>query len=142
MIFFCKQKKADELRISDWSSDVCSSDLNSALAPPPAKAGGGWEGVPTVRMIQKAPLPNPPLPSQGRGLKLTAEAAPARAGKPRRRRANSCHIRRAAASCHPEPLLPLRFRRPPCPAKPDSSSLPWCCSHSSATASRSEEHTS
>src|SRR3546814_3593694 len=25
--FFCKQKTAYELRISDWSSDVCSSDL-------------------------------------------------------------------------------------------------------------------
>src|SRR3546814_2096552 len=27
MIFFCKQKTAYEVRISDWSSDVCSSDL-------------------------------------------------------------------------------------------------------------------
>src|SRR3546814_3276074 len=28
MIFcFCKQKTAYEMRISDWSSDVCSSDL-------------------------------------------------------------------------------------------------------------------
>src|SRR3546814_7452962 len=27
-IFFCKQKTAYELRISDWSSDVCSSDLS------------------------------------------------------------------------------------------------------------------
>src|SRR3546814_8775735 len=27
--FFCfKQKTADEMRISDWSSDVCSSDLS------------------------------------------------------------------------------------------------------------------
>src|SRR3546814_2712789 len=26
-IFFLKQKKAYEMRISDWSSDVCSSDL-------------------------------------------------------------------------------------------------------------------
>src|SRR3546814_5485367 len=26
--FFLKQKTAYELRISDWSSDVCSSDLN------------------------------------------------------------------------------------------------------------------
>src|SRR3546814_17854236 len=70
------------MRISDWSSDVCSSDLLRytprhgrhrdaailALAPPPAKAGGGWEGVVTVRTDPKAPLPNPPLPSQGREL--------------------------------------------------------------------------
>src|SRR3546814_8922030 len=27
MFFFCKQKTAYEFRISDWSSDVCSSDL-------------------------------------------------------------------------------------------------------------------
>src|SRR3546814_4944859 len=27
VIFFFKQKTAYELRISDWSSDVCSSDL-------------------------------------------------------------------------------------------------------------------
>src|SRR3546814_2919946 len=26
--FFCKQKTAYEMRISDWSSDVCSSDLS------------------------------------------------------------------------------------------------------------------
>src|SRR3546814_3140962 len=26
-VVFCKQKTAYELRISDWSSDVCSSDL-------------------------------------------------------------------------------------------------------------------
>src|SRR3546814_5712177 len=29
--FFFKQKTAYELRISDWSSDVCSSDLLGAL---------------------------------------------------------------------------------------------------------------
>src|SRR3546814_4185053 len=27
--FFCKQKTAYEMRISDWSSDVCSSDLKA-----------------------------------------------------------------------------------------------------------------
>src|SRR3546814_4797485 len=29
MFFFFKTKTAYEMRISDWSSDVCSSDLNS-----------------------------------------------------------------------------------------------------------------
>src|SRR3546814_6555552 len=28
LIFFFKQKTAYEMRISDWSSDVCSSDLS------------------------------------------------------------------------------------------------------------------
>src|SRR3546814_18256829 len=32
MFFFFKQKPAYELRISDWSSDVCSSDLMAARA--------------------------------------------------------------------------------------------------------------
>src|SRR3546814_3402359 len=31
-VFFCKQKTAYEMRISDWSSDVCSSDLNKGAA--------------------------------------------------------------------------------------------------------------
>src|SRR3546814_10430727 len=30
-VFFFKQKTAYELRISDWSSDVCSSDLHPSL---------------------------------------------------------------------------------------------------------------
>src|SRR3546814_11906141 len=34
--FFFKQKTAYEMRISDWSSDVCSSDLH--IARPPARA--------------------------------------------------------------------------------------------------------
>src|SRR3546814_3981503 len=31
--FFFKQKTAYEMRISDWSSDVCSSDLSIGCAP-------------------------------------------------------------------------------------------------------------
>src|SRR3546814_17559876 len=34
MFFFFKQKTAYEMRISDWSSDVCSSDLLRALNLP------------------------------------------------------------------------------------------------------------
>src|SRR3546814_4393771 len=34
--FFFKQKTAYEMRISDWSSDVCSSDLHSGPADAPA----------------------------------------------------------------------------------------------------------
>src|SRR3546814_18669496 len=32
MLFLCKQKTAYEVRISDWSSDVCSSDLKDGGA--------------------------------------------------------------------------------------------------------------
>src|SRR3546814_18094386 len=35
VFFFFKQKTAYEMRISDWSSDVCSSDLN-LIDPEPA----------------------------------------------------------------------------------------------------------
>src|SRR3546814_9304504 len=34
--FFFKQKTAYEMRISDWSSDVCSSDLMYAMPDSPA----------------------------------------------------------------------------------------------------------
>src|SRR3546814_7008493 len=38
LFFFFKQKTAYEMRISDWSSDVCSSDLAAVHAAPPAHA--------------------------------------------------------------------------------------------------------
>src|SRR3546814_11903008 len=34
MVFFFKQKTAYEMRISDWSSDVCSSDLDLGISGP------------------------------------------------------------------------------------------------------------
>src|SRR3546814_9858107 len=46
LFFFFKQKTAYEMRISDWSSDVCSSDLSARSAsnrrcrPPPGARGG------------------------------------------------------------------------------------------------------
>src|SRR3546814_14032952 len=42
LFFFCKQKTAYEMRISDWSSDVCSSDLRDPGGggqPPVLSAG-------------------------------------------------------------------------------------------------------
>src|SRR3546814_4509892 len=35
MFFFFKQKTAYEMRISDWSSDVCSSDLTGRILEVP-----------------------------------------------------------------------------------------------------------
>src|SRR3546814_1784242 len=37
-VFFFKQKTAYEMRISDWSSDVCSSDLDPVEVLPAAQA--------------------------------------------------------------------------------------------------------
>src|SRR3546814_5924871 len=39
LVFFFKQKTAYEMRISDWSSDMCSSDLIDAPAVRP------WRGA-------------------------------------------------------------------------------------------------
>src|SRR3546814_1685467 len=41
VVFFFKQKTAYEMRISDWSSDVCSSDLDCEIS-------GTFEGDLTV----------------------------------------------------------------------------------------------
>src|SRR3546814_10874594 len=41
--FFFKQKTAYEMRISDWSSDVCSSDLRQMRDLPVGRAAG--EGI-------------------------------------------------------------------------------------------------
>src|SRR3546814_6205738 len=40
LFFFFKQKTAYEMRISDWSSDVCSSDLKAAKVEALAYTGG------------------------------------------------------------------------------------------------------
>src|SRR3546814_1693295 len=52
LFFFFKQKTAYEMRISDWSSDVCSSDL----VPAPRHSGGRGRGD-----LQQVHLPLPPL---------------------------------------------------------------------------------
>src|SRR3546814_7422457 len=47
VVFVFKQKTAYEMRISDWSSDVCSSDLPMAWARPCTTAP--WTGSPSTR---------------------------------------------------------------------------------------------
>src|SRR3546814_5830758 len=54
IFFFFKQKTAYEMRISDWSSDVCSSDLcrgRCQRSPPhaPRRGGGSRRGARRVR---------------------------------------------------------------------------------------------
>src|SRR3546814_5595549 len=46
IFFFFKQKTAYDMRISDWSSDVCSSDLSSrTLQPSPRRRGHAMKHV-------------------------------------------------------------------------------------------------
>src|SRR3546814_5265064 len=42
-VFFFKQKTAYEMRISDWSSDVCSSDLTRRAGAHRQDGGGGLD---------------------------------------------------------------------------------------------------
>src|SRR3546814_5071289 len=68
VFFFFKQKTAYEMRISDWSSDVCSSDLrigdgedagrlsvdrniDRRRAMPRAAASAAWNGVSRLRSL-------------------------------------------------------------------------------------------
>src|SRR3546814_2433630 len=53
-VFFFKQKTAYEMRISDWSSDVCSSDLRHCVACVDCKID---QGVLHLRWVGKR-LPN------------------------------------------------------------------------------------
>src|SRR3546814_1982179 len=49
--FYFKQKTAYEMRISDWSSDVCSSDLLSVRIRHPQLASGQHRPHPEERIL-------------------------------------------------------------------------------------------
>src|SRR3546814_1143939 len=53
LFFFFKQKTAYEMRISDWSSDVCSSDLQR-LGTRPRGDGIGKHGETVRRAVGEA----------------------------------------------------------------------------------------
>src|SRR3546814_19282752 len=48
LFFFFKQKTAYEMRISDWSSDVCSSDLSAAPTLSRSSAIRAWARLDAV----------------------------------------------------------------------------------------------
>src|SRR3546814_10101292 len=51
--FFCfKQKTAYEMRISDWSSDVCSSDLLADAQDQPPLVGQSHRALPSAIALQ------------------------------------------------------------------------------------------
>src|SRR3546814_6374456 len=52
--FFFKQKTADEMRISDWSSDVCSSDLSTRRVGTAWPVGASRGGHGPVKAYQAA----------------------------------------------------------------------------------------
>src|SRR3546814_6762240 len=56
LFFFFKQKTAYEMRISDWSSDVCSSDLrtNRDRLPRTVERRGRWPCPSALLLRRKA----------------------------------------------------------------------------------------
>src|SRR3546814_1543605 len=89
VFFFFKQKTAYEMRISDWSSDVCSSDLNFFLSGvtrihplsfqrqrsrPNALAVSGGAGF----FVEKRLVPRPAFPSTTSPPPASARGAGAR----------------------------------------------------------------
>src|SRR3546814_6093747 len=91
VFFFFKQKTAYELRISDWSSDVCSSDLTGAAHPLPPGRDRDRQPVrrgfhrPLARRTGRRELPRPA------GAAVPADARDAAAGDRRSTRLNSSH---------------------------------------------------
>src|SRR3546814_15329958 len=61
LFFFFKQKTAYEMRISDWSSDVCSSDLDRHLP----SGVRGLQGRPGFRRRTDRLRRGPPPPHSG-----------------------------------------------------------------------------
>src|SRR3546814_1796301 len=53
IVFFFKQKTAYEMRISDWSSDVCSSDLKELRRYDRAAVDGSYLDMAIVRAISE-----------------------------------------------------------------------------------------
>src|SRR3546814_1146136 len=63
--FFFKQKTAYEMRISDWISDVCSSDLlvgDATVSTADEKYGLSWHGKRQARQIALTPSTGTLLP--------------------------------------------------------------------------------
>src|SRR3546814_18903491 len=132
LFFFFKQKTAYELRISDWSSDVCSSDLftgqvgangqREALSPTDILSGGFGQGAgeaaDTVSryLIERAEQ-NQPAVQMPTGIEVEnpfLDGSPVR--NPHQR--TTIHTRRASRPAPPHlppPTLSTPLPPPQCP---------------------------
>src|SRR3546814_2371594 len=129
VVFFFKQKTAYEMRISDWSSDVCSSDLCGGLAGAVAPQQGHHLAFADVEgdAVQHMALAVPAFEAGDRQQGLAAGGG----RRPLRRRGR---LRHAPLRCR------LRSLRDP--ARPSRSLLAPAPCRVSMARTRSEEHTS
>src|SRR5690606_1268669 len=94
---------------------VGAASAANLLPLPLRRQGGAGRGWPWFGLIPKAPLPNPPLPSQGRERELAAEAAPTRAPPA---------ARRADLRTTPPPAVRRTLRPPPPRGPPADANRP------------------
>src|SRR3546814_18667720 len=123
-VFFFKQKTAYEMRISDWSSDVGSSDLAGAAAGGDDRAQRGKLPAPAARGQQRRaadrrhPAGRPAAP--GRKDRNPGRSAERRVGK---ECVSTCRSRLSPSPYHhtptpPTPTPPLPPPPPPHPPTP------------------------
>src|SRR3546814_3394013 len=75
VFFFFKQKTAYEMRISDWSSDVCSSDLSYKVSDyyaPECDGGVHWN-CPQIGIDWPLPASGPILSDKDQNLPVLAD---------------------------------------------------------------------
>src|SRR3546814_528495 len=72
LFFFFKQKTAYEMRISDWSSDVCSSDLIGQIV---LQARGWTENLVSIRSARMGTTPTGSRPLVQRHWSITSAAS-------------------------------------------------------------------
>src|SRR3546814_15777269 len=125
MCFFFKQKTAYEMRISDWSSDVCSSDLAAGVLDDEVTdldAGGAHEPGPAKAragsVLTALRNPTPPATSDtstamtGIFQKARSGTGPSK-GKPGQRATGRPEAMRAAASAVSAPRRGIATARRP-----------------------------
>src|SRR3546814_14131088 len=104
--FFFKQKTAYEFRISDWSSDVCSSDLRPAVpaaAPPDTDPRSAHRAaVPPAAHRRQPPSRVPARPSSRYQPAAVPGRTPPRPG---------CGSRKAPTPAHPLSAMAKRLNQ-------------------------------
>src|SRR3546814_7228359 len=102
VLFFFKQKTAYEMRISDWSSDVCSSDLGAHLPPVRRQTHNVGDGARLVRIgEQDRAAEHPRRPWQQAHDRLADYRLAGPGFADQRHRAAAADLERHAVDRHP-----------------------------------------
>src|SRR3546814_18998264 len=115
LFFFFKQKTAYEMRISDWSSDVCSSDLPTRLAQArqPSPPGRTSTSTRPRRASSRATSPSPSsrrTPTRWRPLSTRSRSTT------RRRPSSASSATMPAPTSRPQPPSAWRSQPPQRPS--------------------------